>query len=410
MYVIEDIFIYRKERKEREKRRLNTLKKTITSGESVEMRETKRDVDKVGKITLNGHLKNNNTDDNMNDLNMKPNDLSKGARRAVDFDEESNNSYVPPLPPKMENLEPSFKRLQSYSFSDLDYEPYDSGYSSNPSSEEVLNSYKYKGDSNLIKSKVHSPYSTHRNLSNKRYLQNLQYDVPPSQYLLYDRATMRIAHKKEVTPLYDRPVSRISLQTSEMSPLYDRPISMMPNQTSPFFERPTLKVAERKELSSLKTSPSKDPDAPPLPPRKHRRTNSRDYLETYNHGYISDTHGYTSDDTDDVFVIGSHTISRSPMYRNPPSLYFPEPPTYPPPTHLDTSVLRDYHPNALQAPTWNLPLKHDVGFRNPGFLWEDGHPSAFKVISPERGMERHDTFRSDSTGSVYIPHQRESLV
>ena len=389
----------RKEREEEEKRRLDTLKKTITRGHNAEKGERRKENGKIDNVTVN--------DDNMNDLNMKTNNLSKGLRRAIDFDEESNNSYVPPLPPKMENLEPSFKRLQSYSLSDLDYEPYDSGYSSNPSSQEVLNSYMYKGDNNLIKPKVHSPYSANRDFSNRTHLQNLQYDVPPSQYLLYDRPTMRMAHRKEVTPLYDRPVSRMPPRTTEVSPLYDRPISMIPIHMSPFYERPALKVAERKELSALKMSPSKDPDAPPLPPRKHRRTNSRDYLETYNHGYVSDTHGYTSDDTDDVFVIGSHTISRSPMYRNPPSLYFPEPPAYPPPPHLDTSVLRDYHPNALQAPSWHIPL-NDVGFRNPGFSWEDDHPSAFKVISPER--ERHDTFRSDSTGSVYIPHQRESLV
>ena len=399
-------------------------------------KESEVKVENVRMNDLNGETKPR-TGDKLNDLNKKQNDLSKGVRRGIDFDEESNNSYVPPLPPKMENLEPLYKRLQSYSLSDLDGEPYDSGYSSNPSSEKVLNSTRRPGE-NKNKLKAYSRYDLEKDFPIRTHLQNLEYDVPPSQYLLYDRPTMRMAYRKEVAPLYDRP--RAPPGATEASSLYDRPISLLPSQfSSPYYERPTLKVAERKELSpSSKASPSKDPNAPPLPSRKPRRYHSKDYLDvtnrgylsdtpgyfTKNHGYISDTygyfsdnHGYTSDDTDDVFVIGNYTISKSPTYRNPPSLYFPDPPTYPPPpSHLDTSPSRRYNPRLEQPPVWDLSPRNDIGFRNPGFLWQDDHPSAFKVISPEREreiereMQRHDTFRSDSTGSVYIPYQRESLV
>ncbi len=361
-----------------------------------------------------------------NDLNVKQNNLSKdqptvAARRALEFDEESTNSYVPPLPPKMDNLNPVIRsRKPQQAQDDPDYEPYDSGYSSNPSSEEVLNTHARPGES-AVKRQMYAPY----NLSDPDFikwtesLQSPYYDVPPSQFSYYDRPKMRVAYRKDLTPTYDSPAP---LSTPNGNAVYDRPISLVPIDSNlrPYYDAVTPKVAEKKKLAPSH-SPSKDPDAPPLPPRKHRRTNSRELLDGY---------GYISDQSDDVFVVGDHTISRRPMFRNPPSLYFPDPPSYPPPPEVEfVTPARNHrhhhrephqrlltssshlhsqpHPHSPQYPRF-VPNHHDIGFRNPGFQWDEEHTSAFKVISPAN--ERHQSWRSDSSGSVYIPYQRESLV
>ncbi len=298
------------------------------------------------------------------------------AGRSHSPDNQSEESYVPPLPPKMEKMEPYYHRVQ---YGDGIYDHYDSGYSSNPSSEEILDLHSISGD-NVLRPRVYSPYMhPHDSPMREFYWSSFQrnsfdqdhYDVPIHPNLDYDIPTRTNLD-------YDVPGRHFSL-----------------------YDRPTMKIAQRKEVPLL-DPPQPDVVPPPLPPRKHRPINTRDFE------YVED----------DVFVIGSHTISRQPIFRNPPCLYFPDPPAYPPPTpsstystpmkELSTPIrdLYETYSTPRRDPPPYKPKEGTIGFRNPAFVIDDDHPSAFKAIDPDKGKQNPNR----TTSSVFIPHQRESLV